>query len=86
MSTIFGVIRKDKEHLYNEVQGIDVITSQDIAIIATRGNIGVFTWSYVTDTQILISHLPDSTKVFPLDNTAQGITTIGDIRAEMAKQ
>jgi hypothetical protein len=28
----------------------------------------------------LASRLPDDTRVFPLDNTAQGIYTIGDIK------
>lgn len=30
--------------------------------------------------------LPDETPVIPLDNTAQGIETIGDIKKEIAEQ
>jgi hypothetical protein len=30
--------------------------------------------------------LPDSTPVIPLDNSAQGIYSIGDIKAEIVKQ
>ena len=35
---------------------------------------------------VLISHLPDDIKVYPLDITAQGIYTIGDIRREILEQ
>jgi len=30
--------------------------------------------------------LPDNTKVYPLDNSAQGIYTIGDIKKEILEQ
>lgn len=33
----------------------------------------------------LASRLPDETRVFPLDNSAQGIYTIGDIKEFMDK-
>ena len=34
----------------------------------------------------LAQALPDDVKVIPLDNTAQGIYTIGDIKREIKKQ
>lgn len=37
-------------------------------------------------TNPLAQLLPDKTKVIPLDNTAQGIHTIGDIKKAMAMQ
>ena len=37
-------------------------------------------------TNSLVEALPDETPVEPLDNTAQGIFTIGDIRKHIKKQ
>jgi hypothetical protein len=81
MSTTFAIIRNGKPQDM-ESDGYD---GNDVAEVAYRGNIGGIAWIN-TDIEVLVSHLPDSTKVFPLDNTAQGITTIGDIWAKMAKQ
>jgi len=48
--------------------------------IARRVNREIF-W-----TNELASMLPDDTKVIPLDNTSQGIYTIGDIKEYQTKQ
>ena len=44
-------------------------------IVAYRNNGGSMIWR-----NPLAAYLPDEMKVIPLDNTAQGIKTIGDIR------
>lgn len=70
MSTTFGVILKD---------------GGGVKAIARRvggGVLGAEMWF----TDPMAELLPDETKVVPLDNSAQGIHTIGDIRAHIEKQ
>ncbi len=50
----------------------------DFIEIAFRNNIGAFRW--LSD---IAAHIPDDTKIYPLDNSAQGIFTIGDVRREI---
>lgn len=70
MSTTFAVIMKDGE------------TTRDIARRVGRGVLGAEMWF----TDGLAEFLSDDTPVHPTDNTAQGIYTIGDIRAHIEKQ
>lgn len=51
-----------------------------ITDIAVRDNGGDFRWIHV-----LANVLPNEIKVIPIDNTAQGIKTVGDIRKEINK-
>ncbi len=55
-----------------------VQTKTDLVNIARRSSI--MWW-----TNPLGEYLPDNTPVIPIDNTAQGIHTIGDIKKEVDK-
>lgn len=79
MSTTFGIIIKDGDELLDLPQTEDVLNieeSDDIDIVEVyfRGNFGGGYW-----VNKLAQFLPKETKVYALDNTAQGIYTIGDI-------
>jgi len=55
--------------------GVKIPTEEEEIIVAYRGNgTGMF-WR-----NPLAPYLPDDMRVIPLDNTAQGIKTIGDVR------
>jgi len=69
MSTTFGVKIPKEQSLNNE---------EEIIEIAFTGNGVGFRW--LND---LAKILPNDTPVIPLDNSAQGIFTIGDIREEI---
>ena len=56
--------------------------SRDIARRVGGGVLGAEMWF----TDMIAELLPDDTEVYPTDNTAQGIHTIGDIRAHIEKQ
>lgn len=56
--------------------------SRDIARRVGGGVLGAEMWF----TDMIAELLPDATEVYPTDNTAQGIHTIGDIRAHIEKQ
>lgn len=76
MSTTFGV-KIDNKYLNYSIHddGID----DDICPIAHRSN-GI---RFINP----IAHLlPDNTPVVPMDNDAQGIFTIGDIKKEIYEQ
>lgn len=80
MSTRFGVYicREDG----NKVEDRPEFQTEDNFIdLAFRGNGTGIRW-----TNGLAVFLPVETKVYPLDNNAQGIFTIGDIIAEINKQ
>tara|TARA_R110000824_G_scaffold70768_3_gene181523 strand:+ start:27105 stop:27353 length:249 start_codon:yes stop_codon:yes gene_type:complete len=42
--------------------------------------------AFITANLGRLEELPDNTRVFPLDNTAQGIETIGDIKEHISQQ
>ncbi len=54
----------------------------EVALRHCKGGWGAF-FEWKSETASL---LPDNTSVFPMDNTAQGITTIGDIRKAINAQ
>jgi hypothetical protein len=56
--------------------------TRDIARRVGGGVLGAEMWF----TDMIAELLPDATEVYPTDNTAQGIHTIGDIRAHIEKQ
>jgi hypothetical protein len=81
MSTTFGISR-----LKQDIDLVDdCLTEQwkddDFIEVAFRGNGTGIRW-----TNDLVEFLPDDLKVYPLDNSAQGIYSIGDIREEIFKQ
>lgn len=75
MSTTFGIVIRDGELLDFETnQRIEEDDNTDIIEVWFRGNFGGSTW-----TNPLAKFLPPETKVYAIDNTPQGIYTIGDI-------
>jgi hypothetical protein len=77
MSTVFGVY-KLKENIELEDDCLPENYDDDNFIeVAFRGN-GGFSWR-----NELSKFLRDDVKVYPLDNSAQGIYTIGDIKREI---
>ena len=75
MSTTFGIIIRDGELLdFESNQRIEEDDNTDIIEVWYRGNFGGSTW-----TNPLAKFLPPETKVYAIDNTPQGIYTIGDI-------
>lgn len=74
MSTKFGVYTGEYQIEQDEYGNImNDIPSSEFTEVAFRSN-GV---RWIND---LARILPNETKVYPLDNSAQGIYTIGDIR------
>jgi hypothetical protein len=78
MSTIFGIYR-----LKSEIELVDGClpenyTDDDFIEVAFRGNGSGIRWK-----NELAEFLADDIKVYPLDNSAQGIFCIGDIKREM---
>lgn len=77
MSTLFGLYLLDEEiELVEDSLPEELWDKGDVfELVAFRGNFGGWLWKNP------IAHLlPDNLKVYPLDNTAQGIYTIGDIK------
>lgn len=83
MSTKFGVhklndrIELVDDQLPDEYLEGD-IREEDFIEVAIRGNSGWIVWI-----KELAEFLPDDLRVYPLDNSAQGIYTIGDIKRKM---
>ena len=82
MSTTFGVYKrkvnialKDDNLPEFDDEGNSINIEDDFIEVFFRGHIGWFT-------NDLAEYLPDDLKVYPLDNTAQGIYTIGDCKKE----
>ena len=74
MTTTFGV-KPEYKYLKHTVN----VGENDIIEVAFRSKSIVFT-------NPLAALLPDDTEVIPMDNTAQGIFTIGDIKNSMIKE
>jgi hypothetical protein len=86
MSTVFGIHRQGKKiELIDddlpEEYFQDGRIDDEFIEVATRGNSGWVYW--ITD---VAYHLDDNLPVYPLDNTAQGIYTIGDLKKEFNEQ
>lgn len=80
MSTTFGICKIDFQlDEYGDIP--QEYINEEFVEVAFRGNGGWFRFNTQT-----AEFLPDSTKVYPLDNTAQGIFTIGDIKREIDEQ
>lgn len=81
MSTLFGIF-KSGAHIVLEDDCLPIeYKEDDFEIVAFRGNGTGFRWK-----NELARYLPSNTKVYPIDNSAQGIYTIGDIIAEIESQ
>jgi hypothetical protein len=82
MSTTFGILIKDGKLLdLTQSEDINIEINEeetDVIEVAYRGNGTGFRWK-----NCLALFLPSKTKVYPLDNTAQGVFTIGDILKEI---
>ena len=70
MSTTFGVLKKEYENKNIPLEDIDDEMLIEVA----------FRWSNVYFTNELAELLGDDVKVYPMDNTAQWIYTVWDIR------
>lgn len=78
MSTVFGINKNKLDIELIDDCLPDGFTDEDFIEIAFRGNYSGFRWK-----NDLGEFLPNDLKVYPLDNSAQGIYTIGDIKYEM---
>lgn len=80
MSTTFGIYicRENGNKIEDRPEFQD---ENNFISLAYRGNGTGIRW-----TNDIAGLLPIETKVYPLDNNAQGIFTIGDICAEIQKQ
>lgn len=79
MSTLFGILKNGKDIiLEDDMLPVEEYEEDDFLIVAYRGNRGAMVWE-----NELAKFLPENMKVYPLDNSAQGIYTIGDIKREI---
>ena len=79
MSTKFGIPKRDTEIELGDEYGIfDYISLYFFEEVCFRDNQGRLTWL-----SELAKRLPNDTRVYALDNSQQGIYTIGDILEEM---
>jgi hypothetical protein len=81
MSTTFGVYLGEGKIKLEDDDLPEGYFQDDFVEVAFRGNRGQFSWRWE-----LGKFLPDKLSVYPLDNTAQGIYCIGDIKKEMEEQ
>lgn len=84
MSTTFGVYKRkvnitleDDDLPKYDDEGNSINTEDDFIEVFFRGH------GYCWFTNDLAEYLRDNLKVYPLDNTAQGIYTIGDCKIEL---
>lgn len=81
MSTTFGINKRKKFILLENDCLPDSEKRENYIEIAFRGNGSGLRWK-----NELAPLMPDDVPVYPLDNSAQGIYTIGDIRREIEIQ
>jgi hypothetical protein len=82
MSTIFGIPKREVPIELGDENGIFDYINEDFFIdVAFRENGGKMIWL-----NLIARVLPNSIKVYALDNSQQGIYTIGDIKNEIKKQ
>ena len=77
MSTTFGILNDGLEHdkIFDESGDLFPYIDEDYCFREVFFRGGYSYW--ISD---LASHLPDNIKVYPLDNSAQGIYNVGDCR------
>jgi hypothetical protein len=80
MSTTFGIPKEPIDIELGDADGIYYYINQDIFEKVFFRSYGNSRW--LND---LAKSLPDETKVYALDNSQQGIYTIGDIKELMKK-
>lgn len=80
MSTVFAIIKQELLSKTSQEKDFLDIKSEDCIEIAFRSNRGNIYWC--NRFHILLDYLPEDTKVFALDNSAQGIYTISDLKKE----
>jgi len=79
MSTKFGIPSREVDIELGDENGIfDYINEEFFLDVAFRDNSGKMKW-----TSALPKYLTDDTRVYALDNSQQGINTIGDIKKEI---
>ena len=79
MSTLFGIPKREVPIELGDENGIfDYISEDFFQDVAFRSNSGKLRW-----VMALADKLPEDTRVYALDNSQQGIYTIGDIKKEM---
>lgn len=81
MSTRFGIYLNTKDGNFNTEDRPEFQSEDNFIDLAFRGNGTGIRW-----TNDIAGLLPIETNVYPLDNNAQGISTIGDIFNEIKKQ
>lgn len=82
MSTKFGIPKRKVPIELGDENGIFDYINEDFFIeVAFRGNVGQMMWI-----NFMAKVLPDSTRVYALNNSHQGIYTIGDIKKEIKNQ
>ena len=83
MSTTFGILREglEEDKIFDEDGNIYPYINEDycFTVVFFRG-------CYSCWEKDLASRLPNDTKVYPLDNSAQGIYTIGDCKKHLEKE
>lgn len=80
MSTVFAIIKQELLSKTSQEKDFLDIKNEDCIEIAVRSNNGRISWC--NHFHILLDYLPEDTKVFALDNSAQGIYTISDLKKE----
>ncbi len=75
MSTTFAIVKKGVKPLFQH--------EEEHSLVAYRSSKGI-TW--LLDVEALVTHLPDETPVYPIDNMPQNIFTIKDIRDKIYEQ
>jgi hypothetical protein len=81
MSTLFGIFKSGGHIILEDDCLPSCYKDEEFEIVAFRGNGTGMRWE-----NDLAKYLPSNTRVYPLDNSAQGIYTIGDIIAEIDSQ
>lgn len=79
MSTTFGIINRELEQ---DEHG-NIVGDEEPTAVAIRTKGGAC-WIYPFES--IAFAFRDDVRVYPLDNTAQGIYTIGDIRKKIEEQ
>jgi hypothetical protein len=81
MSTFFGILKSGGEIILENDELPTGYTDEDFIEVAFRNNNGIFWW-----TNSLSEFLPSNTRIYPLDNSASGIYTTGDIKQKIKEQ